>query len=173
MTQAIITRDCSIALTEADKITALKVVTQGLRGVDQHHHQRWTGYLRRLFGMAEGEVAEIGGKIPRCGAFHRSHMALEQAVFSAQQRFDNVDMFRNWLKIGCGFVAWVPGPKGGVVPLPKSISYASLSEAEMRVFHDNLLAFLRGPHAAPYLWKRLSVEQATEKMAAVLMRFNP
>ena len=168
MTQARIIRDRSIHLSDSERSAASKALEQGLRGVDDKNHSRWLRFLRSVFSLEEGEVAEVGTRIARSGPFHRRHMALERALFNAQQRFTQFEMFRNWLKIGCGFVEWVPGAKGGIVPLPKSISYAELEEAPMRAFHADLLAFLRGPHVAAYLWKGLDAATAADKMAAVL-----
>lgn len=165
-------RDRSISLSDAERAAAMKALEHGLRGVDEPNHKRWRSFLRRMFGMEHGEIAEVGTRIPRSGPFHRYHMAVEQAVFDAQERFEQFEQFRNWLKIGAGHVTWVPGPKGGIVPLPKSISYAELEEPAMREFHDLMLAFLRGLHAAPYLWRHLSADQAAEMMEAILAEFE-
>ena len=59
------------------------------------------------------------------------------------------------------------GPKGGVIPLPKSISYTELEEPEMREFHQNMMIFLRGDHAAPYLWKHLG-NKSHDMMSTIL-----
>lgn len=172
MTKALIMRDRSIDVTDAEKATALKVLTQGLRGVDDTNHKGWTGFLRRALGMENGEIAEVSTKIPRSGPFHRFHMAMEMSVFKSQERFEHEKRFRDWLKIGAGHVDWVPGAKGGIVPLPKSISYAELEEAEMREVHAAMLAFLRGPHAAPYLWKHLPADKAVEMMETIVREFE-
>lgn len=172
MSQALIMRDRSIELTDAERAAAMKVLEQGLRGVDEKNHSRWCRFLRTVFGMEHGEIAEIGTRIPRSGAFHRYHMAIEQAVFDAQERFTEFDQFRNWIKIACGLVTWCPGAKGGIVPLPKSISYAELEEGEMREFHQDMLAFFRGQHAAPFLWKHLGATGAAEMMESILSQFE-
>jgi hypothetical protein len=172
MTQALIMRDRSIQVTDTERDVATKVLEQAIRGIDEKNHKRWRNFLRHVFGMEHGEIAEVGTRIPRSGQFHRFHMALEQAVFDAQERFTDFEQFRNWIKIGSGFVDWVPGAKGGIVPLPKSISYANLEEQQMREFHADMLAFLRGPHAAPYLWKHLDADEAVEMMNAVLGGFE-
>lgn len=172
MTQALIMRDRSIQVTDAERAVATKVLEQAIRGVDEKNHKRWRGFLRHVFGMEHGEIAEVGTRMPRSGPFHRFHMALEQAVFDGQERFADFNQFRNWLKIGAGHVEWVPGAKGGIVPLPKSISYAELEEPEMREVHAAMLAFLRGPHAAPYLWKHLPVDNAAEVMESILGEFD-
>jgi hypothetical protein len=172
MSQALIMRDRSIEVTDAERAAATKVLEQSIRGIDEKNHKRWRTFLRHVFGMEHGEIAEIGTRIPRSGPFHRFHMAMEQAVFNAQERFTDFEQFRNWTKIGAGHVTWVPGAKGGIVPLPKSISYAELEEPEMREVHANMLAFLRGPHAAQYLWKHLSADKAAEMMEAILQEFE-
>jgi len=164
MSKSLIVRDRSIQLTDAEVLTANKVMTHGLRGVDDKNHKRWIRFLKQVFLLEDGEIAEIGTRVPRSGPFHRFHMAIEQAVFNAQDRFTQFEMFRNWLKIGSGHVEWVPGAKGGIVPLPKSISYMDLEEAEMREVHESMMVFLRGPHAAPYLWKHLHADKAAEMM---------
>ncbi|MFZ6647743.1 hypothetical protein ACO0LO_18615 [Undibacterium sp. TJN25] len=168
MSHTMIKRDRSLALSDAEHNAAFQLLQQGLRGVDGKHHARWLRFLRDLFALEEGEVAQVGIRIPRNTAFHRRHMALEQAVFDAQQRFAEFEQFRNWLKIGAGHVNWVPGAKGGIVPLPKSISYAELDDAAMQLVHAALLTFLRGPHAARYLWKQLDAQQAAARMEEVL-----
>lgn len=172
MSQALIMRDRRIELTDVERAAATKALQEGLRGVDEQNHKRWLRFLRKVFALEHGEIAEIGTRIPRSGPFHRFHMAIEQAVFDAQERFSEFEQFRNWLKIGAGHVTWVPGAKGGIVPLPRSTSYAALEETEMREVHDAMLAFLHGPHAAPYLWKHLSAEQAGAMMADVLREFD-
>lgn len=172
MSQALIMRDLSIQITDAEKEAARKVLQQGLHGIDEKNHKRWVRFLKMVFSMEHGEIAEIGTRIPRSGPFHRFHMAIEQGVFNAQHRFTDFEQFRNWLKIGAGHVDWVPGAKGGIVPLPKSTSYANLEEAPMREVHESMMAFLRGPHAAPYLWKHLPADQAADMINTVLTEFS-
>jgi hypothetical protein len=172
MTQALLMRDRSIQLTDQERAIATKVLEQAVRGIDDQNQKSWKRFVRGLFGLEHGEIAEISTRIPRSGPFHRYHMALEQSIFNAQERFKDFEQFRNWIKIGSGFVDWVPGPKGGIVPLPKSISYAKLEESDMREFHQDFLAFVRGPHAAPYLWRHLSADKAAEMMETVLQGFD-
>ena len=68
------------------------------------------------------------------------------------------------------WVTWAAGPKGGVVPIPKSISYAKADEEEFRRYHEQVVDFLRGPHAATFLWKHLG-GQAGEMMNTILDGF--
>jgi hypothetical protein len=94
-------------------------------------------------------------------------MKIEQDVFDAQEKFSDFEQFRYWLKVGAAWVTWAGGPRGGVVPIPKSISYAKADEEEFRQYHEQVMEFLRGEHAAPYLWKHLGKEGAYEMMDAI------
>lgn len=171
MSKTLILRDRSIEVTDAEREVTTRVLQTGLRGVDDKNDKRWRRFLRQVFSLEHGEIAEVATRIPRSGPFHRFHMAIEQAVFDAQERFSDFKQFRNWLKIGAGHVDWVPGAKGGIVPLPKSIGYAELEEGEMREVHEAMMAFLRGPHAAPYLWKHLG-DEAAGMMLSILRGFD-
>jgi hypothetical protein len=117
-------------------------------------------------------MAAVEMVFPRSGPFHRRHMKIEQTLFDAQERFTDFQMLRDWLKIGAAWVVWVPGAKGGIVPLPKSISYAKADEEEFRQFHSQVIEFLRGEHAAPYLWKHLGKEKSYEMMDSILEGFG-
>ena len=131
----------------------------------------WRKIWKRLAELEPGEFAVIEFVIPRSSPYHRRHMAIEAAVFDAQERFDDFDMFRDWLKIGASWVVWVPGAKGGIVPLPKSISYAKADQALFEQYHGQVMAFLRGQHAAPYLWRHLG-DGSHEMINQILDGFN-
>lgn len=143
-----------------------------LDGFNKNDKRAWRRFWKRLIKAEPGELVAVDMVFPRSGPFHRFHMAIEQRLFDAQERFDNFEMFRAWLKVGAGWVTWAAGPKGGVVPIPNSISYAEADEEEFRQYHEQVVAFLRGPHAAKYLWPHLSPEQRAEMMAAILEEFE-
>ena len=115
----------------------------------------WRKIWKRLAELEPGEFAVIEFVIPRSSPFHRRHFAILNAVFDSQERFDDLDRMRDWLSIGAGHVTWVPGAKGGIVPLPKSISYAKADQQEFEEYHRKVVTFLRGPHAPAFLWKHL------------------
>lgn len=132
----------------------------------------WRRWWKRIIGMEPGEMARVDTVIPRSGPFHRRHMAIERAFFDAQERFTDFDMFTYWLKVGAGWVTWAAGPKGGVVPVPNSISYGKADEDEFREFHGKVVDFLRGPHAAKYLWPHLDASRGAEMVESILIGFN-
>ena len=82
-------------------------------GFRQDDRKGWRKIWKRLMGLEPGELAVIEFVIPRSGPFHRRHMAIISAVFDAQERFDDFEQFRIWLKVGAGWVDWCAGPKGG------------------------------------------------------------
>jgi hypothetical protein len=137
-------------------------------GLGEKDKKAWRRLWRRLTRAEPGEVVEVETVFPRSGKFHRFHMRIEHAVFQAQERFENFEQFRYWLKVGAGWVTWAAGPKGGVVPVPNSISYAKADEHEFREYHEQALAFLRGPHAAKYLWPHLSPEAQAEMIEQLI-----
>ena len=104
--------------------------------------------------------------------FHRRHMLIETRLFEAQEKFEHWEQFRNWLKLGSGFCDWMPGPRGAVVPIPRSISFDKLEDDDMRQVHDDMLAFLRTDHAQKVLWRHLTPQRRGEMLEAVLMEFG-
>lgn len=144
-------------------------VVDGFREPDRKF---WRKFWKKVQTMEPGETFDVEIVFPRSGPFHRRHMAIESAVFDAQERFDDFEQFRYWLKVGAAWVTWAAGPKGGVVPIPKSISYAKADQAEFEEYHLKVMAFLRGPYAAVYLWKHLGEHGAAEMMNQLLDGFN-
>lgn len=140
-------------------------------GAGKDDRSAWQRFWSKVKRLEPGEVFDFEIIFPRLGAYHRRHMAIEQAVFDAQDRFSDFEMLRNWLKIGSAWVVWVPGPKGGIVPLPRSISYRKADQADFEKYHRQVMNFLRGEHAAPYLWRHLG-EKSNDMMDAILSEFG-
>lgn len=131
----------------------------------------WRKIWKRLTALEPGEFAVIEFVIPRSSPFHRRHFAMLSSVFDQQERFEDFDMFRDWITVGAGWVQWCAGPKGGVVPIPKSISYAKADQNEFEDYHGKVVAFLRGDHAPTFLWKHLG-NDAHWMMDSLLMEFD-
>lgn len=173
MTDIVLVRQDSSPITEADREAVRRVLFGILDGLSEQHKKSW----RRLWNWAlhksePGEMLEIHTHRERLGWYHRKHMAMEQAVFDAQERFTDFDQFRIWLKVGSGFVDWLPGPKGGVIPVPKSIAYSKIEQDDMERFHTKVVDFFRAEHAQRALWPHLSPEKRAEMMDAIVDRFE-
>ncbi len=159
-------------IEKADAEAARRVLFNAIDGLGEKGKKQWRRFVNGLFKLEPGEMVEIRTHQERIGWYHRKHMALEQRVFEAQERFDNFDQFRNWLKVGASFCEWLPGPKGGVIPVPNSISYAKLEQNDMEEVHAEIVKFLRTEHAGALLWKHLSPTARIEMIEGLLSTFG-
>ncbi len=164
MAEITLVRQDAAEIPQSNKDAARAVLFGIVDGLGEKGRKAWRRFFNGLMRLEPGEMVEIKTHKERVGWYHRKHMAMEQAVFEAQERFDNFDAFRTWLKVGSGFVDWFPGPKGGVIPVPRSISYGKLEQGDMEQVHDDMIAFLRSEHALKTLWKHLP---QTERIAMI------
>ncbi len=172
MSEIILVRQEQVEIPEADKATARRVIFGIVDGLGERNRKAWRGLWNRLMKLQPGEMVDLKTHQERVGWYHRKHMALENRVFDSQERFENFKGFRDWLKVGAGFCDWYPGPKGGVMPVPKSISYSKLEQGDMEAFHADAVAFLRTEHAGKTLWKHLSQAQRIEMIEGILSEFR-
>ena len=171
MSEITLVKQAPVAIPEVDRAAARRVLFGAIDGLGEKGKKQWRRFVNGLFNLEPGEMVEIVTHKARSGPYHRRHFAIEQAVFDAQERFTDFDAYLSWVKVGAGWVIWAAGPKGGVVPIPKSISYAAAEQGEFAEFHDKVMAFLRGGHAAAYLWPHLK-EKADEMMDSILSEFD-
>lgn len=173
MTEIVLVRQDTAPISKADAEATRRVLFGQVDGLSPAHRKAWRRLWNWFMKSAEpGEMVEIKTHRDRLGWYHRKHMAMEQSIFESQERFDNFKVFRVWLKVGAAFVEWIPGPKGGVVPVPKSISYAELEQDEMEKVHEDMVAFLRTAHAQKTLWRHLDPAKRAEMMETLLMGFD-
>lgn len=172
MTDITLVRQPASQITEADKDAARRVIFGMVDGLGERGKRQWRRLWSNILRLEPGEMVEIKTHQQRIGWYHRKHMALEQALFEGQERFEAFEGFRDWLKVGAGFCDWYPGPKGGVFPVPKSISYSKLEQGEMEQFHNDAVTFLRTDHAGKTLWKHLSPTARIEMLETILASFG-
>lgn len=168
MADITLVRQESTEISEADRMVLHRVLFGIIDGLGETNRKKWRGFWKRLLKLEPGEMVDLRTHQARLGWYHRKHMNFEQKLFEAQERFDNFAMFRDWLKVGAGHVMWCPGPRGGVFPVPQSISYANMEQAAMEVFHANVLEFVKTEHAGKTLWKHLTVPQRIEMVEGVI-----
>lgn len=154
--------------TPAERAVIRRFITQYVDGLTQEHKSFWRQLWRRVAEAEPGEMLSMSFWLPRHGPFHRRHMVLEQAVFAHQDHFDNEDAFRDWLKIGAAHCTWAPGPRGGIVPLPDSTSYALLDDNRMRKFHRNAVDFLYTERAQRVLFASVPPALRHDMVTALL-----
>lgn len=172
MAEIVLVKRGALQLNEQESATVRRVLFELIDGLGDVHKKRWRRFWNGFLRADAGEVATVKTARKRSGPFHRRHMLIETRIFDAQERIADFEMFRDWLKVGSGFVTWCPGPKGGVFPVPKSISYDECEEDVMREFHESAIAFLREPHAAKFLWPKQPAVQREAAMEALLSEFN-
>lgn len=173
MADIILVRQHDVQLSEEDKAVARRVIFGIVDGLGEKGRKQWRRLWNGLLRLEPGEMVEIKTNQQRLGWYHRKHMALEAALFESQERFENFEGFRDWLKVGAGHCEWYPGPRGGVFPVPKSTSYAKLEQADMEKFHDEAVAFLRSDHAGRTLWKHLDQPGRIDMIEGILSLFEP
>ena len=171
MAEITLVRQDPIQITDDDKAAARRVIFGIVDGLGERGRKQWRRLWNNIMRLEPGEMVELTTLQPRLGWYHRKHFAMEQALFEAQERFEEFESFRTWLKVGAGHVDWFPGPKGGVIPVPRSISYAKLEQAEMEVFHAAAVDFLRTEHAGKTLWKHLSPVDRITMIETILAGF--
>lgn len=149
---------------------AVAVLVQYVGGLGAANARRWERFLYGLLDLEPGETVTVRTLKPRVGWFHRKHMALEQALFEAQEVFEDFAQFRDWLKIGGGLCDYFPGARG-LVAVPRSIAWDKMEEDEFREFDDNLKAFLRA-HGCAVLWPRLRPAAQLQAVERILSAFE-
>lgn len=172
MPEIVLVRQQPLAIPDEKRLIAREVFTGIVDGLGDQNRGRWRRFLSSLMRLEPGEMVDIATNQPRIGWYHRKHMAMEQAVFEQQEKFTEFEPFRAWLKVGAGHVDWFPGPKGGVMPVPKSISYSKMEQGAMEDFHRAAVDFLRTEHAGRTLWKHLGPTQRIDMIEAILGGFG-
>lgn len=172
MSQITLVKQLPVDIPDADRDAVRRVMFGLVDGLGDVGRKQWRRFVNGLISLEPGEMVFIVTHKARSGPFHRRHMAIETAVFEAQEKFTNFEQFRNWLKVGSGFCDWIAGPRGAVIPVPKSIAFDKLEDGEMRQVHDDMIAFLRSEHAGKALWKHLAPTARTEMIESVLKGFS-
>lgn len=172
MTEITLVKQANEAIPKADADAARRVLFGMVDGLGERGKKQWRRFVNSLMRLEPGEMVEIKTYKERLGWYHRKHMALESKVFEAQEKFSDFEAMRVWLKVGSGFVDWYAGPKGGVIPVPRSISYAKLEQGEMETVHGDIVIFLRTEHACKTLWPKLSPLDRELAIEAILTDFK-
>ena len=72
--------------------------------------------------------------------FHRKFFGLLSVIASYSDVYDNTDKALVAVKLAAGHVDWIAHPDGkALVPVPKSISFASLDEDSFSKFYSNAI----------------------------------
>lgn len=143
-----------------------------LEGFDEKGKRLYARFMKKIRELAPGQTIGFTYKVPRSPKFHRLHFVMLRELFDNQEQFADPYQFRKWLEVGAGHCDFVPGPKGRMVALPKSIDYESLDDEEFAGVHEGVKAFLRTEHAARFLWPEVDPAASLRGVEAILSGFE-
>lgn len=149
-------------------ITIFKDEEGKLRGWKERDAKAYAKFKAAVRDLAIGEMMGFRVWFPRNPKLHRLHFAVVGSLFDAQEQFDDPDDLRKWLYVGAGYCNVLPGPKGKMVAIPKSISYDQIDDAEFGELHESVVKFMQSEHALRFLWPHLDPQQAAETVEAVI-----
>ncbi len=170
--EIVLVKQTDAQLSEQDAAVVRRFLFEHLSGATDKDTRGWNRFCRALNESGSGEFFSIKIQRQRDGVFHRKHMGMISKIFKSQERLDDFEEFRLWLKVGSGFVTWMAGPKGGVFPVPRSINFNTCSEDEMREFHDGVVGFLRTEHAQKYLFPAVDPQIAEQGIEEILSSYE-
>jgi len=92
--------------------------------------------IGKLGGVIRGEFSA-----PRNGQFHRKCRVLQDVIYDNQEKFNDKESFREWLKLKTGLYIWMTDPSGNKYPKTKSTSYDKMDEVAHGEWYSKLLDF--------------------------------
>lgn len=159
-------------MPEAEAAAVRKYLFQVIDGCTDKDKKAWRSFWRGVGNAGSGEYFSITIKRQRSGPFHRLTFVVLNTVFKAQERFDDFRVFRQFVKLGAGFVDYLPTPDGELRAVPKSQSYDECSEEEIRQFLDDVKTFFRTARCQKTLWPDASPKSAEQGMENLLEQFE-
>lgn len=140
-------------------VVIVKAEDGKLQGFGAKGGRSYAKWQRTVREMEIGETLQFSWRKPRSLKFHRMFFGMLGQLFDRQEQFADVDQLRAWLCVGAGFCEFVPGPKGRMVALPKSIAWVSMDDNEFRELVIAVWQFIRTEHAQRFLWPHLEPVQ--------------
>lgn len=153
------------SLPDPERDVLRRFFTEHVRGMDRKHDRRWRRFVKDLFNAAPGEGFQLYRAEERGGPYHRMHRAVLARLHESQERFTDIDVMHDWLKLKCWHVEWIDGK-----PKPRTTSFDGCSESEIREFNTKLTELIGQPWAQRYFWGHLSVAQRHEMAQSILER---
>ena len=91
-------------------------------------------------GLRHGDVLTTEFHKPRSGKYHRRVFALLQMVFENQDRFDHLEVLRQFLTLQTSFVIEsLDHATGEVIRLPRSWEYSQMDQTEFEALNSELI----------------------------------
>lgn len=130
-----------------------------LSGLGEKGRRAYEKFKKVIAELEVGETVGFSYKLPRSPNHHKFVFARFQALLERQETFDDLEHLITFLKVGAGFVEFMPGPGGQLVAIPKSIAWANLEEQEFIETKRAIWDFLWTSVAQAALWPHLDNHQ--------------
>lgn len=123
----------------------------------------WTGLAKAIAALCDPQVIRARLSIRR----------LLRLTFTAQSRFDTTASLWEWLLIGAGVCSWVPGHKGGILPLARPLPlWANRSQLlELQARLERLV--FETPSTARTLWPSSTPQECERLLLGLAIRIKP
>ncbi|MEO8807922.1 MAG: DUF1367 family protein [Burkholderiaceae bacterium] len=144
-----------------------------LQGFGQKGGRAYAKWRTTVENLEVGETLQFSWRAPRSPKFHRMFFGMLGQLFDRQEQFADVEQLRAWLAVGAGYCEFVPGPKGRMVALPKSIAWASMDDTEFRELVVAVWDFIRTEHAQRFLWPHLEPAETDMTVEELLIGWQP
>lgn len=128
-------------------------------GMGEKGRRAWAKFCRLMDALEVGETMKFSYALPRSGVHHRFFFAKMTGLLERQEQFDTLEDLLQWLKVGAGHVDFMPGARGELIAMPRTINWLNLEEQDFIEFHRAVNDFLWTPHAMQYLWPHLPYER--------------
>lgn len=143
-----------------------------LEGFGEKGARAWIRFIKFVARMAIGETLHFQWWEPRAPGPHKLFFAKLGALADRQEQFEDAERLRIWLTVGAGECDFVPGPKGRMVALPRSIAWHKLDESDFQELARRVDDFLWTPHARRFLWPHLTDEKTYEMLDSLRTEFS-
>ncbi len=153
-------------------ITVMRMEDGKLGGFTPKDQRAYAKFKRSLDELEPGEMLTLQTWFPRNPKLHRLHFVVVKALFDAQEQFEDMDDLRRWLYVGAGHADFLPGPKGRMVAIPKSVAFEKIDDAGFSELHAKVIGFVRSAHCQRFLWAHLDQAKASEMAETVLAQFE-
>lgn len=153
-------------------ITVTKFEDGRLGGFTEKDQAAYAKFRSAITALEVGELFQLSTWFPRNPKLHRLHFAVMKALFDAQEQFAELDPMRKWLYVGAGYADFLPGPKGKMVAIPKSIAYDKIDDADFSDLHRKVVDFARSEYATRFLWPHLGDAEQIKMVEQLLAEFE-
>jgi hypothetical protein len=143
-----------------------------MQGLGERSVREYATWRRMVEELSVGQTLEFSYRKPRSPGFHKLFFVMLNALYDAQERFDDIDDLRAWLTVGAGYCTFIPGTDGSLCALPKSIKWSAMDDVDFRALVVAVWRFLRGGRAQAFLWPHLTAGKVCEGVEQLLSGFE-